>query len=65
MLVWAALLAWGVWAQRLPLWTLAALTVLNLLTLWMYAADKNAARAGGWRIPESNLHLLALLGCPA
>ena len=62
MLVWAALLAWGVWTQRLPLWTLAALAVLNVITLWMYAADKNAARAGRWRIPESQLHLLALIG---
>lgn len=62
MLVWATLLAWGVWAQRLPLWTLAALAALNVVTLWMYAADKNAARAGRWRIPESNLHLLSLLG---
>ena len=62
MLAWAALLAWGVWTQRLPLWTLAALAALNVVTLWMYAADKNAARAGRWRIPESNLHLLSLLG---
>ncbi|MGB4926379.1 MAG: DUF1294 domain-containing protein, partial [Giesbergeria sp.] len=62
MLVWAALLAWGVWTQRLPLWSLAALAALNIVTLWMYAADKNAARAGRWRIPESNLHLLSLLG---
>ena len=59
---WAVLLAWGVWMQRLPLWTLAALAALNIVTLWMYAADKNAARAGRWRIPESNLHLLSLLG---
>ena len=62
MLVWAALLAWGVWTHRLPLWSLAALAALNVVTLWMYAADKNAARAGRWRIPESNLHLLSLLG---
>ena len=62
MLGWAALLVWGVWTQRLPLWTLAALAALNVVTLWLYAADKNAARAGRWRIPESNLHLLSLLG---
>jgi len=62
MLGWAALLAWGAWTQRLPLWTLAALAALNVVTLWLYAADKNAARAGRWRIPESNLHLLSLLG---
>lgn len=62
MLGWAALLVWGLWTQRLPLWTLAALAALNVVTLWLYAADKNAARAGRWRIPESNLHLLSLLG---
>ena len=62
MLGWAALLVWGVWTQRLPLWTLAALAALNVVTLWLYAADKNAARADRWRIPESNLHLLSLLG---
>ncbi len=62
MLVWVALLAWGVWTQRLPLWALAALAALNGVTLWLYAADKNAARAGRQRIRESNLHLLSLLG---
>lgn len=62
MLAWAALLAWGLWTQRLPLWTLAALAAVNAVTLWMYAADKNAARAGRWRVSESQLHLLSLLG---
>lgn len=62
MLVWAGLLAWGVWTRTLPLWTLAALAALNAITLWMYATDKNAARAGRWRIPESQLHVLSLLG---
>lgn len=62
MLLWAGLLAWGVWTQRLPLWSLAALAALNGVTLWMYASDKNAARAGRWRIRESHLHLLSLLG---
>ena len=27
-----------------------------------YGADKSAARRGGWRTPESTLHLLALVG---
>ena len=62
MLLWAALLAWGVWTERLLLYVLAALAGLNVVTPWMSAADKNAAREGRWRIPESNLHLLALLG---
>jgi uncharacterized membrane protein YsdA (DUF1294 family)/cold shock CspA family protein len=62
LLVWAGLIAWGLWMQRLPLWTLAALAALNAVTLWSYAADKNAARNGGWRTPEAHLHGLALLG---
>jgi len=28
----------------------------------MYAFDKSAARKGKWRIPETRLHLLSLLG---
>lgn len=62
MLAWAGLIGWGLWMQRLPLWALAALAGVNLATLWSYAADKNAARGGGWRTPEKQLHLLALLG---
>lgn len=62
MVVWAGMLGWGVLTQRLPLWVLGALVVLNVLTLWVYAADKNAARSGGWRTSEKNLHTLGLLG---
>lgn len=62
MLAWACLIGWGLWTHRLPLWALAALTGVNLATLWSYAADKNAAQGGGWRTPERQLHLLALLG---
>ena len=62
MLAWAALVAWAVWTRHLPLWTVAALAGLNLATLWLYAADKNAARRGQWRIAEKQLHLLSLLG---
>jgi len=61
---WCGLLAWGTWTRQLPpwWWTLGAVLAVNLLTFWVYAADKNAARRGRWRIPENNLHLLALLG---
>ena len=62
MLAWAALVAWAVWTRHLPLWTVAALAGLNLATLWLYAADKNAARRGQWRIAEKQLHLLSVLG---
>lgn len=62
MLGWLALLAWGAWAQRLPLWLLGALAVLNITTFLAYALDKSAAQRGAWRIAEQTLHLLALLG---
>jgi uncharacterized membrane protein YsdA (DUF1294 family)/cold shock CspA family protein len=56
VLLWAAdkaLLPWGV----LWMWPL-----LNVLTLWLYWQDKHAARQGAWRISESKLHMLSLLG---
>ena len=61
-LCWLIVVGWALWIERLPLWGGGALLALNLLTLWMYAADKNAARAGAWRVSENQLHLLALLG---
>lgn len=36
--------------------------VASLVTYVVYAIDKNAARKGAWRIPEAQLHLLALMG---
>lgn len=62
LLGWLTALGWGLWSAQLPLWSAGALLALNLLTLWMYAADKNAARAGTWRVSENQLHLLSLLG---
>lgn len=62
MLGWLVLLAWGAWAQRLPLWLLGAMATLNLITFLSYALDKSAARRGAWRTSEKQLHLLALLG---
>jgi uncharacterized membrane protein YsdA (DUF1294 family) len=32
------------------------------VTFLVYAWDKSAARRGAWRVPESTLHVLALLG---
>ena len=56
------MLAWAVWAQRLPLWAVGAALGLNLFTFLAYASDKNAAQRGMWRTKESHLHLLALVG---
>lgn len=62
VLGWLALLGWGVWSGRLPLWIAGALLALNLLTVWTYTSDKRAARAGTRRTSENQLHLLSLLG---
>lgn len=62
MLAWLALLTWGAWAQRLPLGLLGILALLNGVTFFAYARDKNAAQRGAWRTREQTLHLLALLG---
>jgi uncharacterized membrane protein YsdA (DUF1294 family) len=42
----------------LPLWWLIA----GIVTFAYYGYDKAQARRGGWRVPESILHLLALAG---
>lgn len=62
MVGWAALLAWGIWAGRLPQWVLAAAAAINLLTFVVYAIDKSAAQNDRWRTPESHLHLFSLVG---
>ena len=39
-----------------------ALLALNLITFIIYGIDKRKAKKSRWRIPESSLILLALLG---
>jgi uncharacterized membrane protein YsdA (DUF1294 family)/cold shock CspA family protein len=41
---------------------LAAWLVINAITFFYYAVDKNAAEQGRWRTPEARLHLFALAG---
>lgn len=60
--LWAAALAWGIDAGRLPAMLVPGLAVLNLVTFGMYAVDKRAAQAGRRRTPEAQLHLFELLG---
>ncbi len=38
------------------------LIVVSGLTFWLYWDDKRRAETGGWRTPESILHLAELLG---
>lgn len=62
IVVWCALLGYGLTSGRLPHLALTVLAGLNVLTAAAYALDKHAARHGRWRTPESQLHLLELLG---
>lgn len=62
MAVWLAAVGWGVTDRRLPGWVLPALLLVNIATFWSYRLDKHAALKRQWRTPESQLHLLALLG---
>lgn len=43
-------------------WVVGYLTGVNLLTFAAYARDKALARRGEWRIPESVLLMLGVLG---
>ena len=59
---WLATLAYGLWLQRLPSWTAAAFVVVNVLTFFLYAFDKDAAQDGRRRTREDTLHLFSLAG---
>lgn len=50
-------LVWSV-----PAWVPVVYLGMSLLTGVVYAVDKSAARRQAWRVQESTLHLLALLG---
>jgi uncharacterized membrane protein YsdA (DUF1294 family)/cold shock CspA family protein len=62
MVAYWAVLAWGVWAHRLPWWVLPLSATLNVLTFFAYWQDKYAAAQGEWRTPENTLHVLSLAG---
>lgn len=38
------------------------ISIMNALTYWLYAQDKEAAQSGNRRVPENTLHILAFLG---
>lgn len=38
------------------------ISIINVLTYWFYAQDKEAAQTGNRRIPENTLHILSFLG---
>lgn len=45
-----------------PTWIPYSYAVVSVMTAIFYALDKAAARRGEWRISESTLHVLALIG---
>jgi uncharacterized membrane protein YsdA (DUF1294 family) len=46
----------------IPILLALLLLLVNLVTLLRYRADKRRAAAGAWRVPESTLLGLALIG---
>lgn len=65
-LVGAALVLLGALAATLlalaPLWVLAAYAMLGLVSFGVYGFDKRAARNGDWRVTETALHTIDLIG---
>jgi uncharacterized membrane protein YsdA (DUF1294 family) len=49
-----------VWAP--PSWLPALYLIASVVCFLVYAADKSAARNHGWRVPESALIVIGLLG---
>ena len=47
---------------KTPLWVAGVYVVASVAAYIVYAADKSAAERGGWRVPESKLHLLSIAG---
>ncbi len=45
-----------------PLWVATCLLVINAITYWQYADDKQRARKKDWRVSEASLHILEFLG---
>jgi len=52
----------GVWAENLPLWTIAVYGTASVVTFLAYGWDKHRARSLKRRTRERTLHLLELAG---
>lgn len=57
-----AVLAWLIVTSQQSMLIAKVYGVIASLTFIAYAIDKAAAQGNRWRIPESTLHVLALLG---
>ncbi len=56
------IVAASVLLHRLPTFVLWLYVVASVLTFFLYAKDKSAARSGKWRTSENMLHLFSLAG---
>ncbi|MYM62259.1 DUF1294 domain-containing protein [Pseudomaricurvus sp. HS19] len=48
--------------DKIPLWILVVYLLLSIVTWFIYADDKAAAKANRWRTPEDLLHVWSLAG---
>lgn len=58
----AAIVALEVMFWGMPAWVVAIYGGVSIVSFAFYWQDKNAAIAGTWRVPETQLHLLGLVG---
>ena len=49
-------------SSLIPIELVYLYSVMSIITFSIYAKDKNSAKKGKWRTPESTLHALSLLG---
>lgn len=56
------LLIWLIFTSQQPMFIVKVYAVIAVVTFLAYAIDKAAAKSDRWRIPESTLHVLALVG---
>lgn len=57
-----ASLGWFIFTSQQSMFIVKVYAVIAALTFIAYALDKAAAKGNRWRIPESTLHVLALVG---
>lgn len=62
VVLFAVLFALMIAIRPFPLWGLALYVGMSAVAFLLYAQDKWAARAGRWRVPESTLLAVGLIG---
>ena len=62
VILFAVLFAVMIGLRPFPLWGLALYAGMSVVAVILYAQDKRAAQAGKWRVPESTLLAVGLIG---